>query len=93
MNRIRGIQALLVVVLAAGGFTACEWVETICSDGEYTVEYAEGGGECKKLATDDPTCPDGRILRRTEPSGREDCIVDDTTRDPDPVPVDPSGDQ
>ncbi|MET3960849.1 hypothetical protein ABIE44_000783 [Marmoricola sp. OAE513] len=87
MNRHRALQALLALTLASAGLTGCSWVEHICSDGEYTVEYAEGGAECKKLAADDPECPDGRILRKAEPSGREDCIVDDTTKDPDPVPV------
>jgi hypothetical protein len=90
MNPTRGIQALLVLTFAAGGLTACDaWVEHICSDGEYTVTYAEGGGECVKRAASDPTCPEDRILRKTMPSGREDCIIDDTTRDPDPVAVEP----
>jgi hypothetical protein len=90
MNPTRGTQALLPLVLATGGLAACSWVEHICSDGEYTVQYAEGGGNCEKRAADDPNCPEGRILRKTLPSGREDCIVDDTTRDPDPVPVEAS---
>lgn len=89
MKPNRVVQLLIALGLAVGGLTACDggWVEHVCSDGEYAVVYAEGGSDCAKRAEGDPTCPDGRILRRFEPSGREDCIIDDTTRDPDPVAV------
>src|SRR3954453_10131255 len=89
MNFAEGIPVLVALVVAGGGLVGCGWVEHICSDGEYTIQYAEGGAQCKKRAADDPDCPDGRILRKNMPSGREDCIKDDTTKDPDPVPVEP----
>lgn len=76
---------LLALPLAVGGLTACDgWVESYCDEGEVYVEYAQGGADCRAATSADPRCQHGRVLRE-RPGGRLDCIVDDTTADPDPI--------
>lgn len=77
MLRLR-LVLVLVVAATSWGLSAClTWTERLCSGDETYVELEGGGASCAPRRDSDPDCPSGERARRTEPSGRTDCVVDE----------------